>query len=249
MEIKIDLNGKKRKDLAQAVGELLNIEPEYQKAPSYAYNIGDGVMLDRNNTLIIADNAKAQKVKQLLERLEDKGFTVETPDTLTIQMPIDGFDDVALDNLHRLVIAKADLIKKALGVDGLRIEETDEKLSFSWFAFDTPHEDIMAYTQFITALCDMAKKQKRVTTTEKSVENAKYAFRCFLLRLGFIGEEFADTRKVLLRNLSGNGSHKSDNGDKPRPAPKANPDKFEESAEAIARHIVRNLFRCFEAIV
>ena len=36
-----------------------------------------------------------------------------------------------------------------------------------------------------------------------------------MLRLGFIGEEYAETRKILLQNLSGNGSHKSGNG-KPR---------------------------------
>ncbi len=44
-----------------------------------------------------------------------------------------------------------------------------------------------AYTHFITALCDMARKQKRVTAKERTTDNEKYAFRCFLLRLGFIG--------------------------------------------------------------
>jgi hypothetical protein len=164
-------------------------------------------------------------------------------------MPLKDFDNVALDNLNRLVGAKSELIKKALGVEDLPIEQEGETLSFSWFAFDTPPDDVTAYSQFITALCDMAKKQKRVTAVEKSVENEKYAFRCFLLRLGFIGDEFADTRKVLLRNLTGNGSHKSDNGDRPRPAPKASPDKFEDMAEAVAKHVVRNLFQCFEAVL
>lgn len=249
MEITINLGGKKRKDLAVAVGELLNVEPVYQRS-GHVYEIGEGVILDRNNTLIIANNANAEKVQQLLKLLESKGFTAESlPDKLVIQMPLDGFDEVALDNLQKLVIAKADLIKKALGIDDLPIEQTDEAVCFSWFAFDTPNEDITAYSQFISALCDMAKKQKRVLATEKSVENEKYAFRCFLLRLGFIGDEYANSRKVLLRNLAGNGSHKSDNGDKSKSVPTPKPDKFEESAEAIAKHIVRNLFQCFETIM
>jgi hypothetical protein len=54
----------------------------------------------------------------------------------------------------------------------------------------------------------MAKTQKRVTAKEQPVENVKYAFRCFLLRLGLIGAEFASARKILLANLSGNGSFK-----------------------------------------
>ena len=56
----------------------------------------------------------------------------------------------------------------------------------------------------ITALCEMAKNQKRVTATDKAPSNEKYAFRCFLLRLGFIGDEYKAARKILLRNLTGN---------------------------------------------
>ncbi len=36
----------------------------------------------------------------------------------------------------------------------------------------------------------MSRNAKRVTATEKPVDNEKYAFRCFLLRLGFIGSEY-----------------------------------------------------------
>lgn len=39
-------------------------------------------------------------------------------------------------------------------------------------------------------------------------ENEKYAFRCFLLRLGFIGQEYKTTRKVLMKNLEGNAAWK-----------------------------------------
>ena len=55
----------------------------------------------------------------------------------------------------------------------------------------------------------MALKQKRITTKEKPVDNEKYAFRCFLLRLGFIGNEYKAERTILLKNLSGNSSWKN----------------------------------------
>ena len=249
MEIKINLGDKKRKELAVAISELLGAEPVYQRAKNHAYEIG-GVTLNRDNTLNFASNANVGKIRQFLNTLEDKGFPAEElPDKLVIQMPIDGFDDVALDNLQKLIIAKAELIKKALGIEDLSIEKTGEGVFFEWFAFDTPSEDVTAYSQFISALCDMAKKQKRVLATEKSVENEKYAFRCFLLRLGFIGEEYAEARKVLLRNLNGNGSWKSGSGSadivKPS-APKS--DEFEKMAEAISRHILRGIFQSLEAM-
>jgi hypothetical protein len=194
MEIKINLNGKKRKELAQSVGEILNVEPIYQRGKNHNYEIGE-VILDKENTLIFGKNVDVGKVKNLLKILENNGFPTEKlPDKLVIQMPIDGFDDVALDNLFKLVSAKSELIKKALGIEELPIEQTAEGVFFPWFNFETPSEDITAYSQFISALCDMAKKQKRVTATEKSVENEKYAFRCFLLRLGFIEDEYSNTR-------------------------------------------------------
>ena len=40
-------------------------------------------------------------------------------------------------------------------------------------------------------------------------ENEKYAFRCFLLRLGFIGEEYKVERKILLKNLTGSSAFKN----------------------------------------
>ena len=55
----------------------------------------------------------------------------------------------------------------------------------------------------------MAKDAKRVTATEKDVESEKYAFRCFLLRLGFIGAESKTQRKLLLQKLSGSSAFKT----------------------------------------
>ena len=52
----------------------------------------------------------------------------------------------------------------------------------------------------------MAKNRKRITAKERTVCNEKYAFRCFLLRLGFIGNAYKASRKLLLKNLDGNSA-------------------------------------------
>ena len=62
---------------------------------------------------------------------------------------------------------------------------------------------------FMSSLCQMSVNQKRITAKAKENENEKYAFRCFLLRLGFIGNEYKADRKILLKNLEGSSAFKS----------------------------------------
>jgi hypothetical protein len=93
-------------------------------------------------------------------------------------------------------------------VDDLRIEVLEDRVAFPWFSEVKPDE-ALAYTNFITKLCMMAKEAKRVNVTEKKVDNEKYAFRCFLLRLGFIGAEYKTDRKILLKNLTGSSAFKN----------------------------------------
>ena len=125
---------------------------------------------------------------------------------LTVALPL---DKVQADNLNRILAAKGSLIKKALGIDALPVEVGHDTASFPWFS-ELPEPDAAkAYTHLISALCEMSVNQKRITAREKEVGNEKYAFRCFLLRLGFIGAEFKAERKILLRNLSGNSAFKS----------------------------------------
>ena len=128
---------------------------------------------------------------------------------LTVAMPRESFTDAALENLRKLVDAKGSLIKSALAVDSLPIETDGEKVSFPWFAERQDSESVKAYTHFIAALCDMARNQKRITAKEKPADNEKYAFRCFLLRLGFIGTEYKGERKILLKNLSGSSAFRN----------------------------------------
>ena len=135
---------------------------------------------------------------------ENVGLTSESLE-LTVAISMDG---TAVGNLKKLLEAKGNLIKKALGIDSLPIEVKEETVEFPWFETVSP-EETAAYTHFISALCELSKNAKRVTAKEKEVDNEKYAFRCFLLRLGFIGTEYKAERKILLRNLSGSAAFKT----------------------------------------
>ena len=118
-------------------------------------------------------------------------------------------DDKGIENFTNIVRSKESLIRKALASGPLRIEVTDDKITFPWFVVSEP-EDMNAYSIFIEKLCSMARTLKRVNSKEeKACENEKYAFRCFLVRLGMVGGQYKDARKVLLRNLSGSSAFKT----------------------------------------
>ena len=165
---------------------------------------------------------------------------------LTVSLPAASLPSEALVNLTSLLTAKGRLIRKALGVEALPVEVSPDTVSFPWFeGRDLDADEVKTYTHLIAALCDMARNQKRITAKEKSTDNDKYAFRCFLLRLGFIGAEFKDERKILLRNLSGNSAFKSGqrHAEALQPEPPASADAVEvqgdpELAEALADELL-----------
>lgn len=210
MEIKF--NCTERKKLAQAIGMIVGAKPEYQFMPTCAYKIGQHT-LDKNGTLhFTKTRSYTDEVGELLKELEAQGFTAESigeeRNELTITMPLDFFDKTVFANLDRILENKGTLIKHALGTDSLKYTVTDTVVEFPWFTIETEH-DADAYSQFISALCDMAKNQKRINNKPDTSDNEKYTFRCFLLRLGFIGTEFKTVRKVLLRKLSGSSAFRN----------------------------------------
>ena len=230
MRIEFHRTGAERKALVTAIGEILEVRPKYKGMPSAAYKI-DYFTVTKNGTLEFDDRADSEEVENLLEQLADRGIVAapaemvqtwlnakveelsEKRETepqaanvgLTVEIPL---DKVAVGNLTKLLDAKGNLIRKALGITDLRIEVLEDRVAFPWFS-QVDADSAAAYTHFISALCEMSRNAKRVTATEKPVDNEKYAFRCFLLRLGFIGSEYKAERKILLKNLSGSSAFKN----------------------------------------
>jgi hypothetical protein len=207
MEIKFNVEGDRRKKLAEAVAIITGNKPVYQGLPTYAYKIGE-LVIGKTGNLIIPDGADHDLTDHLMTLLLNMGFTIEQADSLTIELPKEGFTEIALTNLQQLIKSKESLIKKALGVESLSIEQTEQTLRFPWFSGSLTPDEIHAYSRFIGAVYALAKNLKHVSAKEKAVDNERYAFRCFLLRLGFIGDYKAE-RKILLSRLSGSTAFKS----------------------------------------
>lgn len=224
MQINYNVSGTDRKQLVAAIAQHTGEKPKYLGAPGFTYQVG-GFNISADGKVTIEDNSAAA---DLIRFLREKGFQAEDPladcveddadevqnetdETIgvCISMPRSLFTESTLENLKALVTAKGSNIKKALGTDELPIEVTDTKVSFPWFVGMPTPEEMKAYDSFICKLCEMARNQKRINAKEKDVDNEKYAFRCFLLRLGFIGAEFKIERKILLRNLTGSSAFRS----------------------------------------
>ena len=214
MTIKINAQGSKRKELVQEIGSWLGYHVTYMGPPTFSYKVGS-CTVDKDGNLTFDDTFDCEVIERLLQHLYDCGFDIDLSleanegDTTAIEIPTDDYTEQAFANLQHLVDAKANLIKKALGTTSLPIVYSENKLVFDWFPATSNSNEMQAYTRFVEALWEMAKKQKRINAKEKEVENENYAFRCFLLRLGFIGDEYKKERKVLLSNLSGSGAFKN----------------------------------------
>ena len=212
-ENRFTLESKQRPKLAQEIGNILGTAPHYERVPSCAYDIA-GYRLDKEGVLHIPEGAE-ETTKDLILQLRERGFqddaeiTEEVPvqqDKLTIVIPRESLTDIALENLQNITANKQTLFQRAFRTDNTEIEITEEKIDFTWFSYTVDGDVIAAYTQFILRLCDMARDAKRVSSKPTETDNDKYAFRCFLLRLGFIGKEYKTARKILLRNLTGNSA-------------------------------------------
>ena len=222
MIINYNVSGSDRKRLVAAIAEHTGEKAKYLGAPGFAYQVGNiHISVDGQVTVEIREAAT------LIRFLREKGFQAEDPlaeamdegtieessdvefSGICISMPRSLFTEQNLANLHSIVEIKGGLIRKALGATDIPIEITDEKVSFPWFPADPTPDELKAYETFACRLCDMARNRKRISAKEKAVDNEKYAFRCFLLRLGFIGDEYKTARKILLRNLSGSTAFKA----------------------------------------
>ena len=200
MNIKFDIEKSNRKALAQKIGELTGSEVKYLGVPSCGYQIGE-YTLDKEAVLHVDELPD-----EIRSELQKAGYTSEDePEALTISMPRDFFTEQSMNNLLQLIANKETLLKHALNTESLAVNECEETVEFPWFTVEKDG-DGDAYAKFITMFCEFAKNLQRVVNKPDTSDNEKYAFRCFLLRLGMIGADYKAARKVLLRNLTGSSA-------------------------------------------
>lgn len=230
MKIRFGLENGKRRPLANALGEAMNTEVHYLGAPTFCFEVG-GCLLDKDGVLDIPETVT---IVAVLGKLAAAGFHAEgigprlkapaqekpmhaeaeqaqpAGKGFIIPIPAQDFNARTRDNLDKLLAAKGGLIMTALGVDRVAYTEKDGVLAFDIFDAEPEKRELLACTDLLYALYRTAGEQVRVTAkAQDSIENPKYAMRCFLLKLGFIGSEYKETRSVLLSRLPGNGSFKN----------------------------------------
>ena len=92
---------------------------------------------------------------------------------------------------------------------------TKGTVEFRLFQFDKPTTEkknglhagqLKSYIQLCLALSQMAKDLRTASPKPQQTENPKFAMRTWLMRLGFMGEEFATARDFLTRNLEGDAA-------------------------------------------
>ena len=211
--------GPRRKELVNAISEFTGMKSKYLKVPSCAYQIGE-LKVNKEGNIELPDNADEGFMHRLKSELAKRGFLTEPkielskkasqpaearPTSLVVSIAKESMNDKAISNLTNLLASKKQLICHALGITDITFTTTDEVIRFAWFE-NVTLEEAHTYTLFISKLCELARQLKRVTGKERAIHNEKYAFRCFLLRLGFIGKEYKADRKILLQKLEGSAA-------------------------------------------
>ncbi|MDR3540686.1 MAG: hypothetical protein P4L69_06905 [Desulfosporosinus sp.] len=161
-------------------------------------NANDGNSLRNTVNLIWS---KQNLIRKALDRQTDI-----VPESL-----VNTINAVPIDSLEEF----AEVINKA--IDAGTIEEesqlefdlVDKTISFSFFNASLNTEEVLAFITLCQQLNEQGKKQKFSSTKQRESTNDRYSFRCYLLKLGFIGEEYKVARKVLLSRLDGNTSFRT----------------------------------------
>jgi hypothetical protein len=122
---------------------------------------------------------------------------------LVVKVPRGSMTDTQVENLKLIVEKKAVVLKKAFLTENITITEEGGNLGFPWFTLTGDGKESMVFMRFVTKLLALAKRAQRVNGgPAKTVANEAYAFRCWLLRLGYIGDEYKEDRKILMRNFT-----------------------------------------------
>lgn len=201
------LTGSNRRPLVRVIEKALGIKAHCTRKPEFCYHFTDTIQLDNHGVLTIED---PQNHLELLVALDRAGYPTQhqQADSLCIALPREGFTADGIERLKQIIESKATILCKALEIEAVPIEVGEDNISFPWFSTIPAPRDLEAYVRLITRIAKLAQNADRVTGKDHEVENDRYYFRCFLLRLGMIGPEYKETRKILLRNLKGSSAFK-----------------------------------------
>jgi len=221
-----------RKELVQVLGKHLDIKPKYLGVPSFAYQVGD-FTVDREGKIKNKEGDEVElaeilnpneEIKESLEEVTEEEMFIEE---VNILIPLEGHNLNTLKNLVNMIFSKQDLINKVFELDediisereitklnaSETLEDFTENLKTEYIKIEgdnisfTLETDIArSASLFFGLLNEKAKELKYASSKQIITDNAKYAFRTWIMRLGMIGTDYKEARKELLQNLNGNSA-------------------------------------------
>lgn len=226
-----------RKVIVKTVEEILGIKAKYMGPPSFAYRIGDFIISregnidteneqagkelntqlanrgigdgepDVMNISIPLNGMEAGKAENLVNMIHGRQYLLNRaigkevffiPDEAV--QKIGAEDNLTLEGIMQIL--------ERAGIRGFEIDPEAETVAFTGLPLTS--ETTGAYTVLFAAMVKSAGEQKKVSPKEVIVENEKYYFRAWLVRIGLGGKEMKEERKVLLAKLKGHTAFRTE---------------------------------------
>lgn len=218
-----------RKEKVKVLSDHLGIKSKYLGPPSFNYQVGNFIV--NREGKILNEAGEEVELEDILNPREET--------TVGISFPMEGHDGKSIKNLLNMIYSREFLIKKAFDLEEDIVDEEfintmnesefitiDEFLNLPGrenckgisfdkekITFNFADEDLEASMKFFELLINKSKELLYVSKKPINTDNEKYAFRTWLMRIGMIGDEYKNARKVLLQNLSGNSAFRKPGDD------------------------------------
>ncbi len=154
-----------------------------------------------------------ETLEKILDRLDRGGAVINESTGMMVSLCMTGLDNREKfeSNLANLYESRGTLLQKAVGrtFDSLAdCSLLDEQgvVSLPLFPCSLDGNDVRSYVQLSQGIADFAAKSKGIRQKENDSPNEKFRLRTWLVRIGFVGEEYKHARKLLTENLSGNSA-------------------------------------------
>ena len=132
------------------------------------------------------------------------------PVKLIISINASVLDEDGWERFARAVKNKDQMFRHSFGAEELKIERNGDVVSLPWFTLSraNSYQEASAYCDFVSKLIIYARDSKRVLdlSENKPSDNEKFSMRVFMIRLNMKGDRYANARRILMHNLTGNSS-------------------------------------------
>lgn len=198
-----------QRKIAQTLGKSVGVKPIYvRNEHGGVYDRGwyvvDGWSVSGGYS-VQTDLFTLESMPQMLQALQTLASHGYAPDgEMTVRFVPERYDASLVFNAYTILEARRELIELALGFKGEAqlIVGMDLEFSFPLEVFSLPVIEACACLLYKVSTMAAATRKARMKPCDMS--NPKYQMRSWLLRLGFIGEQFERPRQTLLEKLDGN---------------------------------------------